>query len=83
VVAGDVVLEEDHVAAEDVAGVGDDRARLGRVVHLRQRRHAGGQALVVRQLAQAQAQQLHGGDLAARSRSRIARSSSVRRSSSR
>ena len=47
VLAGDVVLEQDPVAAEDVARHADDLARLGGVVHLRQRRHAGGQAAVV------------------------------------
>src|SRR5215203_5740812 len=38
----DVVLEEDAVAAEDVAGVGADLPRLFGVVHLRQGGHAAG-----------------------------------------
>ncbi len=38
VLAGDVVLEQDPVAAEDVARRADDLARLGGVVHLREAR---------------------------------------------
>src|SRR5689334_15963475 len=63
VVAGDVVGEQDAVAAEDVARVADDLTRLGRVIHLRHRGHARGQAPVGGELGQPQAQQLHRGDL--------------------
>src|SRR3712207_7398184 len=38
-VPGDVVVEQDAVATQDVPGVGHDPPGLGRVVHLRQRCH--------------------------------------------
>jgi hypothetical protein len=60
---GDVVLQQDAVAAEDVPGVGDHPAGGAGAVHLRQRGHAVGHLPRRRQLGQPQRHELDGGEL--------------------
>jgi hypothetical protein len=51
VMAGHVVLQQDPVAAEDVARVGDDGPCLRGVVHLGERRHRRRHATGVRRIS--------------------------------
>src|SRR3984885_2318271 len=59
----DLVVEQDAVPAEHVAGLGGDPAGLAGVVHLRQPGHRGGQAACFGQAADLQAVQLHRGEV--------------------
>src|SRR3954466_11424037 len=62
-VADDVVLEQDPVAAEQIARLGDDLPRLARVVELRQAGDGGGGVARLREPADLHAVKLHAGDL--------------------
>src|SRR5579884_633440 len=63
VVTRDMIVQQNAIAAQHLAGLRDNFARQPCIVHLRQRGHRIRHLALLLQLAEAQAQQLHAGDV--------------------